>query len=184
MKSLPGYSEATVRLLVVGQQTNGWGFSSQPEGHPVDKLMQTYEDFALGRNWMNTPFWQAAHQVHRMVNPGAPRTGFLWSNLIKVDQGKERPSREVEEKISSLNLLPTEVKVVAPDAVVFFTGPRYADRLENTFEGVERKEVSNHVFQLHHELLPGRSFQTYHPNYLRLSSNWDIIDQMARRIGG
>lgn len=182
LKALPGFSEATVKLLVVGQQTHGWGTGSDTEGHPLDKLMQNYENFALGRSRMNTPFWQAAHQVHEAVNPSAPRTGFMWSNLVKVDQNKDRPSREVEEKVSSLNLLPAEVRIVDPDAVVFFTGPDYVSRLRDTFEGAQREEVSEHLFQIDHELLPSRSFQTYHPKYLRLKGNWSIVDQVANRI--
>ena len=174
------YRNATVKLVVVGQQTNGWG---HPEDG-IEGLLAEYRRFDLGKTYVRSPFWHAAHEIYGSLNPDGPPRGFLWSNLIKVDVAQERPSRTIEELISSVGLLQHEVAITQPDVVVFFTGPWYDERLRATFPGVEYERINDFVNRLSHDALPERTFRSYHPGYLRLSGNWPVIEELKELVGG
>lgn len=177
--SVPGgYSQLEVRLVIVGQQTYGWS----DIGVGIEKLLETYRKFDLGRRYAPSPFWSAAHQLHEAVNPEGPNRSFLWSNLVKVDQHRHRPEPNVEEVVSSYGLLNAEIDIVKPHAVVFFSGPRYDDRLKATFPGVQFNSITPFIAQLTHVALPSRSFRTYHPRYLWLARHRDVLDDLARFI--
>lgn len=172
------YSQATIRLMIVGQETFGWGV---PGRDSVDELLANYREFDLGRNYRRSPFWQAAHRVHRALNPEGPEHAFLWSNLVKVDQHQRRPDPAVEEAVCRLGLLPAEMAITQPDVVIFFTGPQYDERLRSTFPGVVYKQLSPALVQLEHTRLPVHGYRTYHPGYLRRSRRWDVLDELASR---
>jgi len=173
-----GYSQTNVRLLIVGQQTHGW----QNEKVGVKGLLQTYRNFDLGREYTKSPFWQASHKLSDEINSSGPKRAFLWSNLIKVDQCQDRPIPEIEEAVSALGLLPEEIRLLKPHAVVFFTGPFYDDRLQRTFPNVEFRKVRSDLFQLIHPNLPKKSFRTYHPSYLIRSGKKDVLDEIVNAI--
>lgn len=170
------YHQAPIKLMVVGQQTYGWGEQGMDR---VDALIALYQDFDLGRRYTRSPFWQAAHKLCRDLNPGGPEYAFLWSNLVKVDQWRDRPSLEVEASVSQCGLLQQEIAITTPDAVVFFTGPQYDARLKSSFPSVEYEAVSSKITRLKHSGLPVSSFKTYHPNYLRRSRRWSVLDDIA-----
>ena len=172
------YEQAKVRLMIIGQQTYGW--PSVTVG--LEELLRTYKEFDLGREYYSSPFWQASHQVFRSANPDGPERAFLWSNLVRVDQHCERPCAEVENAVSDLGLLNRELHILEPDAAVFFTGPRYDDRLRRTFPGVRYHELAQDVERLEHQDLPVRSFRTYHPKYLWLARKRAALTRIADEI--
>jgi hypothetical protein len=176
-----GYSSVPVKLLVVGQETRGWG-SGVPRD--VEEVVALYRAFELGRWYRATPFWQAVHRLHRLLNPDAPPRAFLWSNLVKVSQHKTRPSPVVEEAVCRLGLLRAEIRITRPDAIVFFTGSSYDGRLRETFPGAALDRLSRFVSRVRHEELPWHSYRTSHPNYLRLSGNWQVLEEIASQVAG
>ncbi|HEX6041764.1 hypothetical protein [Longimicrobium sp.] len=172
------YHDAPVKLMIVGQQTRGWGGTCET----VDDLTAFYTTFELGRTQRRSQFWQAAHTLHGALNPESLEGGFLWSNLVKVDQGGGRPrSPGLEDAVCGLDLLQGEIRVTRPDVVIFFTGPSYDGRLASTFPGVAFNRVSGNLFQLQHPALPAQSYRTYHPRYLRRSGRWKVLDEIATR---
>jgi hypothetical protein len=84
------------------------------------------------------------------------------------------------------NVVPGEIRLTAPDAVIFFTGPWYEKRLELTFVGAQMHEVSglptNLLARLVHPDLPWHSYRTYHPNYLRRSRQWDLLTVITNLV--
>jgi hypothetical protein len=190
----PTYMQGAHRLLVVGQQTNGW------RGHlwkrvqaapgevadPVAELLGKYRGFERGRHDRSPPFWRCAHQIQQLLNPGADPFGFLWSNLLKVDQGQNRPSHAVEDAILRHRMLPREIELAAPSVVVFFTGPEYDEVLRKTFPGAALEPVPHEkprlLARVRHETLPQHSYRTYHPGYLIRARKRHILPTMADLI--
>src|SRR4029077_21001939 len=167
------YPRVRRRLMVVGQQTHWWprgGGYRQGLGHdPVEAIMNLYHDFDLAREYWSTHFWRANHYLYRKLNPGGPRNGFIWSNLVKIDQKQKRPSGSIEEIISAMGLLQAEISICVPDVVVFFTGPRYEELLQRTFPEIRIESLgteTTQVARLVHTSLPRASYRTYHPGYL------------------
>lgn len=172
-----GYESNPRKLMVVGQQTFGWG--SPEHSGTVEKLMEGYGEFDLAASYRPSPFWTASHELHKALNPDSPPRTFLWSNLVKVDQEGRRPDPAVEDAVARLDLLAMEIEVTQPDVVVFFTGPSYDLRLAATFAGIGFTEIAPGITTLKHPILPARSFRTYHPAYLRRSGKWEILSELA-----
>jgi hypothetical protein len=183
-----GYLSAPTRLLVVGQQTNGW--TKKPWGsplgpEPIGYLCAEYREFQVGKDYYASPFWAAAHQLHRELNPGSPDGAFIWSNVLKLDEGKGRPGADVEQRLlSHFDVVPAECRIAEPEVVVFFTGPEYDDVLRVAFPGLQFVPIpgveERLLARLVHPGLPRRSFRTYHPKYLRLRDRWDVIARMVQ----
>ena len=183
------YHLARSKLLIVGQQTGGWGQrlgrddSNVPWEDPIDGLMNLYSEFNLGEKYYKTPFWRAAHSLHKKLNCSSPPFSFLWSNLLRIDQNTARPDRLIEDVVNNLpNLLLNEIEITQPDIVVFFTGPTYDGLLSSTFSTVSFRPVAGYqtrtLARLAHPLLPYDSFRTYHPNYLSRARKWGIVDDL------
>jgi hypothetical protein len=180
------YPEAAVRLLVVGQQTNGWKPDGEIVGDAVESLLNLYTGFDLGSRYVRSPFWAAAHELYGLLNPGGPRNGFLWTNLSKVDENYRRPSVDVENILRGcFDVLAKEIELAAPDIIVFFTGPSYDQLLCSTLQGSQLYDTPLNNRRLLARLgsnggaLPKRSYRTYHPKGLRLHKKWDIIREIA-----
>ncbi len=172
------YYKTSLPLMIVGQQTNGWPCVT--EG--LSQLLLTYREFNLGQNCTHFPFWRASHELFKSLNPEGPERAFLWSNLVKVDQHYKRPSAEVENSISGLNLLNRELEILKPCIVVFFTGPYYDDRLCQTFPGIRIDTITDNIAKLEHQELPSLSFRTYHPRYLRMAKKWSVLKTIVDLI--
>lgn len=177
------YLSAARKLLCVGQQTFGWGGDGREVLSPeaFNRCLEDYRNFALGTNYTASPFWAACRKLYHSLNPDGPRNGYAWSNLIRVDQAGYRPSPEIENAVrTSFNVLGEEIAILKPDVVVFLTGPTYDQALEETFPKLSFSALENvsirEIARLRHPHLPIASYRVYHPNYLRRSKRWGLLD--------
>ena len=172
------YASASLKLMVVGQEAGGWAKSVALTEGAATPLMSLYTDFDLGRNQRPfTPFWQGAWKIAGGLGAASGLDSFLWSNLVKVDVGGRRPSTVVEAAVASLRLVEQELAVTRPDAVVFFTGPTYDDRLKATCPGAAIEELGHGTARIHG--MPFRAVRTYHPKYLRMKGHWAELDKVV-----
>jgi hypothetical protein len=180
------YSTARLKLLVVGQETfSWWGLLGTVMGDdPVGTVMACYDRFKLGEGY-RSPFWDATRELVRLLG-GSASVGLAWSNLYPCDQRKRRPDKSLRRPLLDLRLLPQEVAVLKPDAVIFFTGPRYHDALTSLFPDARLAEAGappgQWVQRVAHVQLPAASFRTYHPAYLRRKRQGAVIDTLAALI--
>ena len=168
------YCIAPFRLVTVGQQTDTW--QNELDGasvtDPVAELMQRYSHFNLARGVKGrrgSPYWRTAHQIHERLNGTGDQYDFAWTNLVRFDYQRQRPSYEVVRAFAPL--LSAELQHLSPDVVVFLTGPRYESVLDETFPGATRSLICgdfalDELACVSHPLLPVASFRTYHPGYL------------------
>ena len=173
------YMECRVKLMIVGQEPYGWYEGKFAAPYDVSELMKAYAEFGLGVQWRGTPFWQAAHQVYRGLNPDGPPDAFLWSNLVKLDVGGRRPGEDLTSNVLGLRLLQHELTITQPDVVVFFTGPTYDRFLSKSFPNTTRSEIVPGLNHVHDDsgVLPPRTFRTYHPRYLRMARRWQLVQE-------
>ena len=186
------FPEAQSKLLVVGQQTNGWDTDHATGGDLVDDLLWLYKDFEMGANYVRSPFWAGTHELYGRLNIDGPATGFAWTNVLKVDEANGRPQPDVVDVLfRSFNLLSEEIRLAQPDVVVFFTGPTYDDFLKRIFGGIIFHETSaasgRLLVRLEYDrsVLPHHTYRTYHPKGLRLHNHWNLIEIISRwsRLG-
>lgn len=208
------YSKAKVRIVVYGQETlGGWCWSGDElcqykypnrewpfvelntfddflgADSTVDALVYGYKLFEFAKyqplNY-RSPFWTAFRQVQNI-----PNSGVTWSNLVRADYegGSVRLAPEETRNsflIAQAVLLREELKILAPHACIFFTGPTYDPILEGIFPDVNFQQIGNEpvrkLAQLAHPLLPLNSYRTYHPGYLRRSRQWRLVDEVCERL--
>jgi len=155
-------------LLIVGQETNGWGYDVED----LNKQMKVYEYFNVGNDYYASPFWNVTRKVEKALG-NEPHT-CAWTNISKFDLDGGRSYGEYETAIATLdNLLAIEINIIKPKVCLFFSGPSFDGRIKNIFPDIEFVAVAGHtsrqLSQLKHPDLPVLTFRSYHPNYLRRS---------------
>lgn len=171
------YTTAPVKLMIIGQETNGWNKTLETSSDVV-LSMEGYENFNLGRNY-NSTFWQWAHKINQML--GNPDTNcFVWNNILKF--GKERdkghPAWEVTEHENKyFNIITDEISILKPNVCIFLTGPSYDNNIRLKIPDVEfvnfgPYKLINEVAQLKSQYLPTHSYRTYHPGYGGRYPDW------------
>ena len=167
------YEKAPVKLMVFGQETNGWDnhTESRIERNTAETLINEYKLHNMGRHRMSSPFWRTVHLLNnKLGNPDS--NCFVWNNILKFGKecGSGNPSDHViAAEMKYLNIIADEVKILQPDVCVFLTGPNYDSDIKNKFPDVEFLPVEgfepNWLVQVKSEYLPKTSFRTYHPQY-------------------
>lgn len=200
---------ASKKILVVGQETLDWQFYSGwyyswpfsdirsfrdflSIENSVNAMIKAYEIFCFAREQpanYRSPFWHAYRIVRSAVgdSPDGFETSVLWTNLFRMalDGGSVLSGTLEEQDLiqdKARNMLSTEIEIMKPTTVIFFTGPRYDRALSREFSGLEFREVEDYsvrqISRLVHPRLP-LSFRTYHPGYLN-RGHWNIFEAVIR----
>ncbi len=185
MSVAPAYPTTRVRVMIVGQQSDGWETGEDPAGGPltIEQAIKLYREFNFGGNVGGSPFWHAARQVAGKLNQGIENPAFPWSNLVKADVDRRRPMEPVAQRLRSLGWLRAEIEVCRPHAVVFFTGPSYDGEIRAQFEGAQFSGPGRELQVVNLPGLDCRAVRTYHPKYLRLRRKWGVLDQVVQHCG-
>lgn len=182
------YSNAPVKLMIIGQETNGWGAKLETT-NDVLSSMKMYEDFNLGHNYKST-FWQWAYKINQIL--GNPDSNcFVWNNILKF--GKECSKGCPDWQVTNLenkyfNIIADEISILEPDVCIFLTGPSYDAEIKSKFPDVELINFGdykiNEVSQLKSKKLPALSFRTYHPGYGGRYSDWylELFEIIANAV--
>jgi hypothetical protein len=174
------YLASRIKLLVVGQQTNG-GIPLREaceQRHLYDKLVEPWIDFEHGRHYTNSPFWQFVHELNlRLGNSSS--LSFVWTNLSKLELSNglpKSPFKELNE--NDLKTLYPEIEILEPDFVVALTGHDYDSILTGQLIAFDIKAASDSLPPKELALIEGAGcaiYRTYHPKYLRLSKKYSVI---------
>ena len=170
------YCHAKIKILIVGQETYGWGVDAFCN---IEKSMLGTNDFQTASNYNNSPFWQFIKELSSSLNGEEYYTmdSVAWTNLFKLSNDKlptyiVKSNHELaQEYCKSFQTLKKEIEILKPDMVVFTTGPNYDYWLQQQFDGVQYlsviDEMTNREFaRLSHKSLPTNTFRVYHPGYM------------------
>lgn len=178
------YLNMDKKIMIVGQETHGWGGSIN--GKPsVNSLLKMYEGFALGKSadyndgkkprYLKSPFWNFSRSLFHRLNGHIPSVrrgtdGFLWTNISKFDSKTSTPSDELQERnLKGFHLLKDEISITKPDIVIFLTGTKYDGRIASVFGGKVVEVASGvplHRIKTDNGELPLMTFKTEHPRTL------------------
>lgn len=201
------YANAKRRVLIVDQETLGWGWSSrfetadpdypsdwpyseirswadfatQPDG--VRHLCHAYRIYEEHRSERGSLFWTAMREIASWEG-----TGLVWTNLYRVDyEGASMKSAPPEAREYLLQreqfLLAEEISILEPDICIFFTGPNYDEAIRERFVGVQlapfaRGGPNREIARLVHDRLPKHTYRLHHPRALRRQRSWIDIHQV------
>ncbi len=175
------YETQPKRLLIIGQQTNGWTYHVSD----VNKQMGTYEGFNLGIKYYSSPFWNITRKLENAI--GIQEYSCAWTNINKFDLNADKPYGEYESEIKKLdNILITEIEIIKPDICIFFTGPSFDYRIKSIFKDVLFGKIEHwdkrQLVKLNHPLLPEFTFKTHHPKSLRIRHIEDRFIDFMKEI--
>jgi hypothetical protein len=168
-EAFPNFLEREHRLLVVGQETNGWhgGFAGSSEAE-IRQAGSKYAGFKFGEGYSNLFFPYARELASRLTGAEI----WMWTNLFKFgkESGKGAPSDRVNElELKHFDVLRGEIGAIAPTCVVFMTGPNYDHFLRQRIPDVTFSEMEEFTLRqlakLSSEFLPEASYRIYHPGY-------------------
>lgn len=202
----PKWPKCPTKLLIVGQETNGWGsnvtsngtvaldtlegFASSSDG--VSAMVNAYKAFDFARTYRNrnSAFWRAYRYLEGDVAE-APCSA-MWTNLFKVDvSGSVVKNCKIKHRrllrAAQSGLLAKEIRFLKPQIVVFFTGPHYDDELIDAFPDATLTPLlpsrdAREAALVHSAALPICSVRTYHPTYLQRSRRWGLLEEVATAI--
>ena len=182
------YFSANLRLMIVGQETGGWGdLHGLAAGDPIKRCQQLHHDVVTNPKRLGD-FHRAARKLQGLLAPDVPRGGFIWANLFPCAQRERRPTEAVAKELLKLRVLPMEVRILQPKAVVFFTGKTqpYQEALDTLFPGATYPPCAGVdpllVCRVQHRDLRTDAFRTDHPGSLRWKGKWSVIEQLAALI--
>ena len=193
------YNNADLKIMVFGQETNGWEHRVCSTVTPIDQsseiidatvktFMDYYRVFLDG--WgINSPFWHYMKKVKEILSASLPSETIeiVWNNIYKIgnkEKSRNRPVKSIRDfENEYFNVIQNEVNILKPDVIIFFTGPNYENRVKKIFPvvssvpliySIRQEELSK--FQLENNIL---AYRTYHPNYLQLNKKAEYIEYLC-----
>jgi len=165
----PEFRESEHRLLVVGQETNGWlgGFGGSEEAD-LEYSINWFKGFNFGERYPKV-FFRYARELASNLTGKEP---WMWTNLFKFGKasGKGAPSDGVNSlELKYFNVLREEIRILDPTCIVFMTGPNYDHLLKQRIPDVAFSRMGDFTLRqlakLSSEFLPDTSYRIYHPGY-------------------
>lgn len=191
----PNYQKSKYKVMIIGQELNG-GYGIKKSDGDIDiKLMMLDFFKTINSKHKKKPsghFSNFSADFTKSINEETENNSYhVWTNIRKFSYRKKRlkdkvnksdskktPRNKLPDKIQKIideefNILADEIKIIKPDIVLFLIGPtkKYKDELEKQLKGIKYHEVDDYkkreLVRLEHEVLPYKSFRTYHPQYLK-----------------
>ncbi len=186
------YLNAAKKIIFVGQENNGWTSGIK---HPVTEdyipsLMNWYEEFKFGVEQQRRPIFSIMHSIIKKCNLTYDSCMYLnvWKYCLIANKKGVKPSKELQQITENTNkLIYDELRILKPDVVVFFTGPRYDGDIRTNIGAVEfngfLKYNKNVISELCFKDFNFRAIRTYHPSYMRRTGKENAyIDEITNFI--
>ncbi len=186
----------THKILIVGQETNGWEFKENAKESMLFTLGFLYSPQHNGKLSFTFPFDFCKSINDYNYDENYRKTYFAWVSLRKFAYNEKHTyplSREIQNIIDNeFNILEEEIKIINPDIVLFLTGPtdKYEKLLQNELKGVKYNEIKNSNYtkrkfaRLEHKSLPKNSFRIYRPEYLnRVHLKNEYLEKLKKECG-
>lgn len=174
------YKEMKQKILVVGQETNGWEFNESVKDSMLFTLRFLYSSQHNDKLSFTFPFDFCKSVNDYNYDENYRKTYFAWVSLRKFayNENHEEPLNKEAQSIidNEFDILEEEIKIINPDIVLFLTGPtdKYEKLLQNELKEVKYNEIKNSNYtkrefaRLEHKSLPENSFRIYNTSYLAI----------------
>lgn len=175
------YKTADIRVMIVGQETDGWIGQLTNGTKSIDGTMETYYNYLYninnGCNEKNLkaktkrPFWNRKNfryfEEELAKIDTNKKFAFIWNNISKIGndgdnfRGKQKENvRELEKQCFS-GIFEKELEILNPNIIIFVTGNR-PPPVKHDLLPTGLKEVTQVIF--HEQFSNIIAVKTYHPN--------------------
>lgn len=148
------YINSDLKVMVIGQETDGW-FGYFNETQPsIEKLMDGYYDYFYkisknGKKRSKRAFWNNKNFefFEKSIKVEGKSVQFIWNNISKIGgTGRGKPKRDIWElEKSTFDVIRGEIEILKPDLIIFTTGSR--DNYIKFHCGNETKFISKLYFE-------------------------------------
>lgn len=187
IKNEEDYSSADIRLMIFGQETNGW----YEKDNSIEGILKGYDDFFNTDHCYSYggQFWNGIGRFITMLSKKYPdkKIRYIWNDIVKIgkSEGKGLPPDYILNVERSLfPVIRDEIKIIKPNVLIFFTGPNYDNKIEDNFGKVAFEAIQPYnvrqVAKAKVENIP--AIRTYHPNYLWRKSITNYLDSVIDEI--
>jgi hypothetical protein len=127
------YYHADIRVMVVGQETDGWHGCFNEKQKSVSELMDSYYDYFYkislnGRKRTKRAFWNNKNFsfFEKSIKAEGKSVSFIWNNISKIgNMGRGRPHPNIKKiERESFNVIRSEIEILKPNLIIFTTGKR------------------------------------------------------------
>lgn len=187
------YERADIKVMLFGRENNNWNCSNDEEFYKVDfnfdlqsstdvfkevnSIMEIYPGyFHQGSGNARNNF--AKNGLRRFMallreSYADKQVGYLWNNVCKIAKGSkgrgkctgEAPAYIHEVERQYFDVIRDEVKILAPDIIVFMTGSTGDKYIREVFGDVTFVPVDSNTSEVFRVDIPGVkcAFKTIHP---------------------
>ena len=172
------YSEADIRIMFCGQETNGWGKGTVRTD--LDYALEVYNKYYTKGGYdieeNKRSFWRGVKFLKNNLvrNRSNENIYFIWNNILKFGKSK---GRGVTEKIRRFDhdcfpVFRDEMEILQPDLVVFLTGPNRNGDIRFHFPDAKFERLSDSasvraIASVKSDLLGRPAIRLYHPGYYK-----------------
>lgn len=166
------YENADIKVMIAGQETDGWGGNLKGTISDVCKLMDKYKEYLYSDGKKNKknrrPFWNRKN--FRYFQEKIPKiyenktVSFVWNNVSKIGKttrGKSSKETQMLEKEYFTGVFEEELKILKPNIIIFRTGDRAIQVNHKEICSVREKPVEKIELTSFPDIFAVR---TYHPN--------------------
>ena len=175
------WEKADLKVMIFGQENNFWGGecgNGGAFGGKINEVIEIYNKFYLKDTMYSCPFWNEFRRIRSEISTNDKKVAVLWNNIVKI--GRLGPGFNLEiHQITKqyFNVIQDEIKILQPDLLIFFTGPKYNERIQEALGEFSNIEIdgfsARQMCNIEFKEFPGikKSIRTYHPGYLYRNKN-------------
>lgn len=188
------YVEAKKKIMICGQETQGWGRNDFPiirDVTPID-LQHLYDGFVnredhngqLVRPGRPSSYWNFIGEIMS----GCPNAGFVFQNVVKVGKIlKPGCDNFVYDLLKQKFLVwHEEIKILKPDCIIFLTGYSYDSKIREIVGDFDAEKVAETNGKLDKLIFRNGdipiAYRTYHPRYLSFSKLYHPMVKVFKDI--
>lgn len=170
------WEKADLKVMIFGQENNFRGGVCGNGGAfcgKINEVIEIYNKFYLKDTMYSCPFWNEFRRIRSKICTNDKKVAVLWNNIVKIGRLGPGFNPEIHQITKQyFNVIQDEITILQPDLLIFFTGPKYDERIHEALgeflkieiDGFSTKQMCNIEFKEYPEIR--KSIRTYHPGYL------------------
>jgi len=168
MKVNEEYENADIKVMIVGQETDGWGGLLEEQKRDIDTLRERYFNYLYkNEDKYDRPFWNRKNFKYfeeELTKKLAPKTvAFIWNNVSKIGMNRRGEATKNVKILTKkyFDVFEEELNILKPDVIIFTVGNRTIPvecKKKKIIDEMPMREIN---FPNYPNII---AVKTYHPN--------------------
>jgi len=162
------YQNADIKVMIVGQETDGWCGLLEEHKKNIDSVQKTYFNYLYkSKDKYKRPFWNRKNFKYfqeELTNIfSTKKVALIWNNVSKIGKNSRgKPSAKIENlEKQYFDIFEEELKILKPNIIIFTTGNRRIPIEHHKIKNTKEEPVAQIEFKKYPDIVAVR---TYHPN--------------------